>query len=63
MMKTPNVEFDNIRLTCPDCGEVLDSNICKNCGCVINTAEFQIDIQPEEILDVILYSTRSICFE
>ena len=50
MKLTPNVEFDNIRLVCPECGETLTTSVCQNCGCEIDMAEFMIDIQPFEII-------------
>ena len=48
--KRPQVEILELRLRCPECDYVLDSNICNNCGCEIDTDTFMIDIQPDEIL-------------
>ena len=50
-MKRPQVEIKEIRLLCPDCGNVLEFDICECCGCQIDTEEFEIDIQPIEILE------------
>jgi predicted amidophosphoribosyltransferase len=50
MKKKPEVELGEIKLLCPDCGEELTTHICSKCGCEIDTSEFTIDIQPEEIL-------------
>ena len=50
MKKRPEVEIEVIHLLCPDCGEVLEADVCDYCGCEIDTSEFTIDIQPEEIL-------------
>ena len=52
MKKKPEVEIGEIKLVCPDCGEVLTSVICENCGCEIDVSEIIIDIQPEEILEL-----------
>lgn len=49
MKKIADVKAD-IKLLCPDCGEVLTRTVCDNCGCEIDTREIIIDIQPEEIL-------------
>lgn len=38
------------KLLCPDCGEVLTTDVCLSCDCEIDTGEITIDIQPEEIL-------------
>lgn len=50
MKKKPQVEILELRLRCPECDYVLDSDICNKCGCEIDTDTFMIDIQPEEIL-------------
>lgn len=50
MKQKPDVEFDNLRLVCPECGETLKTDICHNCGCEIDIEEFTVDIQPKEIL-------------
>ena len=50
MKKRPQVEILELRLRCPECNYVLESNICGNCGCEIDTDEFMIDIQLDEIL-------------
>lgn len=50
MKKKPEVEIEEIKLLCPECGEVLTTDVCHSCGCEIDTGEITIDIQPEEIL-------------
>lgn len=51
MKKKPEVAILEIKLLCPDCGKVLTSAVCDNCGCEIDVSEITIDIQPEGILD------------
>ena len=48
--KKPEVEILEIRLRCPECDYVLESNVCNKCGCEIDTEELIVDIQVEEIL-------------
>ena len=48
--KKTEVMIEEIKLLCPDCGEVLTTDVCHGCGCEIDTGEITIDIQPEEIL-------------
>lgn len=49
--KRPDYELQ-VTLFCPDCGKELKTNVCEQCGCVINTDSFnvKIGINPEEIL-------------
>jgi predicted amidophosphoribosyltransferase len=49
--KRPDYELQ-VTLFCPDCGKKLETNVCEQCGCVIDTDSFNetIDINPEEIL-------------
>lgn len=49
--KRPAYEL-NVVLFCPDCSKKLETNVCEQCGCVIDTDSFniEIDINPEEIL-------------
>lgn len=49
-MKKLEVELGEIKLLCPDCGEILTRDICDNYGCKIDMSEIIIDIQPKEIL-------------
>lgn len=51
MKKKPEVEFEKIKLICPDCGTELKTDVCDKCGCEISLEEFYIDIQPDEILE------------
>lgn len=51
MKKKPEVEFEKIKLICPDCGTELKTDICDKCGCEISLEKFYIDIQPDEILE------------
>jgi hypothetical protein len=50
MKKRPQVEILELRLRCPECNYILESDVCNNCGCEIDTDEIMIDIQPDEIL-------------
>lgn len=50
MKKKPDVEILEVRLRCPECNYVLETDVCNNCGCEIDTDEIMIDIQPDEIL-------------
>lgn len=50
MKKKPEIELGEIKLLCPECGEILIRDVCDKCGCEIDTREINIDIQPEEIL-------------
>ena len=50
MKQKPQVEILELRLRCPECDYILESDVCNNCGCEINTEEITIDIQVEEIL-------------
>lgn len=50
MKKKPDVEILEVRLRCPECNYVLETDVCNNCGCEIDTDEIMIDIQVEEIL-------------
>lgn len=51
MKKEPEVEFENIKLICPDCGAELNTDVCDNCRCEISLDMFYIDVQPREILN------------
>lgn len=51
MKKKPEVEFEKIKLICPDCGMELKTDICENCDCEMSLEEFYIDIQPSEMLE------------
>ena len=44
MKKKPEVEIEEIKLLCPECGEVLTTDVCHSCGCEIDTGEITIDI-------------------
>lgn len=48
----PDFDINNIILLCPVCGKKLNTNVCEQCGQVINTDSFDvvIDINPDEIL-------------
>lgn len=48
--KRPQVEILELRLRCPECNYILESDVCNHCGCEIDTDEIMIDIQPDEIL-------------
>lgn len=48
--KRPQVEILELRLRCPECNYILESDVCNYCGCEIDTDEIMIDIQPDEIL-------------
>lgn len=53
MEKLRRPEYDiYVTLLCPVCERKLKTNICEECGCVINTSSFnvEIDINPQEIL-------------
>lgn len=50
MKKKPDVEILEVRLRCPECSYVLETDVCNNCGCEIDIDEIMIDIQVEEIL-------------
>jgi hypothetical protein len=50
MKKRPDVEVVEIVLKCPECGEILNADVCSECGCEIDLNEFSIDVQPFEIL-------------
>lgn len=49
-LQKPQVEIIEIRLRCPECDCILETAICNNCGCEIDTSEVLVDIQVEEIL-------------
>lgn len=51
MKMKPEVEIEVLHLLCPNCGEILESDVCGHCGCEIDTSEITIDIQPKEILE------------
>ena len=50
MKQKPQVEILELRLKCPECDSILESDVCGSCGCEIDTEEITIDIQVEEIL-------------
>ena len=44
MKKKPDVEILEVRLRCPECNYVLETDVCNNCGC---------EIVPDKYLNVI----------
>jgi len=50
-LKRPGVIFDKLRFICPDCETELKTNRCSNCGQMIDTDDFEIDVCPGEVLE------------
>jgi hypothetical protein len=48
--RSPGIIFDKLRFICPVCETELTTDKCSNCGQLIDTASFDIDINPGEIL-------------
>jgi hypothetical protein len=47
----PGIIFDKLRFICPVCETELTTNKCRNCGQLINTDSFDIDVNPGEVLE------------
>ncbi len=50
-LRRPEVVFDKLRFTCPACETELTTNKCSNCGQLIDTDSFDIDVNPGEVLE------------